>query len=200
MCCRCDQEIHDPRSGLPAGVSDGGRELAVAGGHIVVDRKGVEFPLQLRKPPQPFGSNARVGCYEHPEVQFGEGNGADRKLPRQLGDVGSDQHAGVKTAFNSTLPRVPHRLIGQLPVALPVGVGSADEQPRDVIPPLPSSRHGRNHPRREPTGNRDLDLLTVLHPPHELGRVLTKFSQSHSRHTSDYSTSATTAAVTNRLS
>ena len=38
MCCGCDEQIHDPRSGLPAGVSDGGRELAVAGGHIVVDR------------------------------------------------------------------------------------------------------------------------------------------------------------------
>ena len=55
-----------------------------------------------------------------------------------------------------------------------IRIRPSDEQVRHVLPPLPTSRRGRDDAGGEPTGHRDLDLLAALDPAYDLRRVLTK--------------------------
>ena len=57
VCGRCDEEIHHSRSWLSSGVRDRRCELAVADRDGVVDREGIEGPLQLGEPAQTFRSD-----------------------------------------------------------------------------------------------------------------------------------------------
>ncbi len=64
----------------------------------------------------------------------------------------------------------------------PVRVGAPIEQAGHRVPALPTSRCRGNHSGRQPASDGDLDFLTGLDPSHQLGSILTQFSQSNSTH------------------
>jgi hypothetical protein len=68
-----DHKIHHARARLTARSRDRGRELPVAGGHRIVDRKRREPALKVRQSAESFSADYRVGGNEDAEMQFGEG-------------------------------------------------------------------------------------------------------------------------------
>lgn len=95
VCGGRDQKIHHPGSRLTAGRNRGG-ELSVAGRHRIVYRQRGEPALEVRESAEPLSTGVSVGCNEHGEVEFGEGDGADCQLALQGWNVRGYQNAGVE--------------------------------------------------------------------------------------------------------
>ncbi len=87
-----------------------------------------------------------------------------------------------RTAFTEAAPRIADRLIDQIAIEIPIGIGTASEQVGDVNPSLPSSRRCRDEAGRWTTGHGDLDLLASLDSPHEIRRMLAELSKPDRSH------------------
>lgn len=86
-------------------------------------------------------------------------------------------------------------MIDQVAITRPLLIRPADEQIGDVGPLQPSRRARRHQPSGAPTGDRDLDLLTCLDTPHELGCILAKLAKTDGGHARQSSTSATASGT-----
>ncbi len=86
-----NQDVYDSRSWLGRRGHYSRRELAVAGGDVVVDGQCVERALECRESPKTLGADGSVSGDQHAEVQLGERGGADRKFSLQWLHVSSDQ-------------------------------------------------------------------------------------------------------------
>jgi len=74
------------------------------------------------------------------------------------------------------LPWVDYRLIDQVAIALPAGIGPPGKHVGDVLPTLPSLRGGRDDASCQAPGNGDLDLLASLDPTYEVRCILSQFA------------------------
>ena len=76
VCCRGNEQVHDPPTRLAAGADHGRSKSPVTDGDRVIDRQGGEVALQGAEPSQPFGTHVRVLRHEDTEVQLRKGGRA----------------------------------------------------------------------------------------------------------------------------
>src|SRR5215475_5380942 len=76
-----DEKVHDAGSRLPAGLHHGRSQLAVAPGHCLIHRQGVEEPLDEGQAAQPLCSAEPVAGDEHAEMELSQRGRADGELP-----------------------------------------------------------------------------------------------------------------------
>ncbi len=138
----------------------------IATGDVVLDRRREEQLAEVEPHDRFVGRKQLEFVHLHQShATFGE---STHQAPRRRDvPVTSASNTLVsRSALIAALPRVRYGLIDRVTVAVPLWIGSTDEQVRDVDPSPPAPRCRGNHTSGETTSDRDVDLLSSLDPSH----------------------------------
>ena len=103
-----DEQVHDPSPGSAAEIDDGGSEAAVADGDGFVYGQGVEVLLQEAETAQALGADRRGLGDQYPEMEFSQGDCADREHAGNRCEVAGDDDACVQDGSFDGLGLVGH--------------------------------------------------------------------------------------------